>query len=173
MQWSNADIEFPSTSTSDEIEIISQPDDETICKLLSALPMPHEATEHSTKNDDIEKCTTDLQSSSDNPVFPVNFAVSENLALGKLVSGFVCMKHYTHLKLNAMLSKNEMKQNEKLKKNDVKEIALLSNGLPFGLVDIKQHILHDSSILIQFTKIENKIIPNVHNPFECMLEETD
>lgn len=46
VQWSNADIEFPSTSTSDEIEIISQQDDETICKLLSALPIPSE-TVHS------------------------------------------------------------------------------------------------------------------------------
>lgn len=27
VQWSNADIEFPSTSTSEEIEIISQPDE--------------------------------------------------------------------------------------------------------------------------------------------------
>lgn len=32
VQWSNADIEFPSTST----------DDEVICKLLSALPMASE-----------------------------------------------------------------------------------------------------------------------------------
>lgn len=39
VKWSNADIEFPSTSTSDEIEIISQPDDETICKILSELPL--------------------------------------------------------------------------------------------------------------------------------------
>lgn len=35
-QWSNADIEFPSTSTSDEIEILSPPDD-ALCEGLSEL----------------------------------------------------------------------------------------------------------------------------------------
>lgn len=36
-QWSNADIEFPSTSTSDEIEIISQPDEELLFAPLAKL----------------------------------------------------------------------------------------------------------------------------------------
>lgn len=66
VQWSNADIEFPSTSTSDEIEIISQPDDETICKLLTALPLPSETHTISTvNNDELERSTTDLKSSSE------------------------------------------------------------------------------------------------------------
>lgn len=66
MQWSNTDIEFPSTSTSDEIEIISQTDDEAICKLLSALPIPSESLSSPTidKDDDVEKNPTDLQPSS-------------------------------------------------------------------------------------------------------------
>lgn len=54
VQWSNADIEFPSTSTSDEIEIISQPDDEIICKLLSALPLASESVPNTDDNGD--KC---------------------------------------------------------------------------------------------------------------------
>lgn len=73
VQWSNADIEFPSTSTSDEIEIISQPDDETICKLLSALPIPSE-TVHSpnesgetVENPDIP--ITNTETSTHNDVF--------------------------------------------------------------------------------------------------------
>lgn len=57
VQWSNADIEFPSTSTSDEIEIISQPDDETICKLLSALPIPSETIYSPSENQQTEKNT--------------------------------------------------------------------------------------------------------------------
>lgn len=38
-QWSNADIEFPSTSTSDEIEILSPPD-EALCADLAELKFP-------------------------------------------------------------------------------------------------------------------------------------
>lgn len=69
-QWSNEDIEFPSTSTSEEIEIISQPaDDETICKLLSALPMPSETVHTSIENDE----SASVQS------------VSEFNALGKII----------------------------------------------------------------------------------------
>lgn len=56
VQWSNADIEFPSTSTSDEIEIISQPDDEMICKLLSALPLASESVPNTDANAD--KCNS-------------------------------------------------------------------------------------------------------------------
>lgn len=65
MQWSNTDIEFPSTSTSDEIEIISQTDDEAICKLLSALPIPSEGLSSPTVDkDEVEPNPTDLQPSS-------------------------------------------------------------------------------------------------------------
>lgn len=42
VQWTNADIEFPSTSTSDEIEIISQPDDELLCLPLANLAVREE-----------------------------------------------------------------------------------------------------------------------------------
>lgn len=65
VQWSNADIEFPSTSTSDEIEIITQPDDETICKLLSALPIPSEAVHSPSENkiavENIDKPATNTE----------------------------------------------------------------------------------------------------------------
>lgn len=55
-QWSNADIEFPSTSTSDEIEILSPPD-ESLCADLSELQLV-EATEATAVSDDgIEKET--------------------------------------------------------------------------------------------------------------------
>lgn len=65
VQWSNTDIEFPSTSTSDEIEIISQTDDEAICKLLSALPIPSEGLSSPTVDkDEVEPNPTDLQPSS-------------------------------------------------------------------------------------------------------------
>lgn len=64
MQWSNTDIEFPSTSTSDEIEIISQADDDAICKLLSALPIPSENLSSPTiDKDEVEQNPTELQPS--------------------------------------------------------------------------------------------------------------
>lgn len=77
VQWSNADIEFPSTSTSDEIEIISQPaDDETICKLLSALTTPSE-TKHNPSKIDSEQNTDELN------VPPDLYGISDNIESGK------------------------------------------------------------------------------------------
>lgn len=64
MQWSNADIEFPSTSTSDEIEIISQTDDETICKLLSALPVAGNTDQIQDDNTTLEEDATIAAQSS-------------------------------------------------------------------------------------------------------------
>lgn len=55
-QWSNADIEFPSTSTSDEIEIISQPDDELLCQPLINLTIADDNAQQSAldeKNDNV------------------------------------------------------------------------------------------------------------------------
>lgn len=64
VQWSNADIEFPSTSTSDEIEIISQTDDETICKLLSALPVAGDTDQIQDDNTTLEEDATIAAQSS-------------------------------------------------------------------------------------------------------------
>lgn len=52
-QWSNADIEFPSTSTSDEIEILSPPDD-ALCAELSHLNFS-EDTASSANDETFEK----------------------------------------------------------------------------------------------------------------------
>lgn len=50
-QWSNADIEFPSTSTSDEIEIISQPDDELLCQPLTNLTFVENSTQQNSPDE--------------------------------------------------------------------------------------------------------------------------
>lgn len=62
VQWSNTDIEFPSTSTSDEIEIISQEDDEIICKLLSALPVANDAVQNPNDSIDVEESASEINS---------------------------------------------------------------------------------------------------------------
>lgn len=69
IQWSNADIEFPSTSTSDEIEIISAPDD-SLCAPLSLLSFVEEI-EQIKKN----------QEQNENKIDTINFAE----ALGKCI----------------------------------------------------------------------------------------
>lgn len=65
VQWSNADIEFPSTSTSDEIEIISQTDDETICKLLSALPVANDTVQNSNTLTEFKENASETNSSTE------------------------------------------------------------------------------------------------------------
>lgn len=50
-QWSNADIEFPSTSTSDEIEIISQPDDVLLYQPLTNLTLTEDSTQQNSPDE--------------------------------------------------------------------------------------------------------------------------
>lgn len=50
-QWSNADIEFPSTSTSDEIEIISQQDGELLYQPLTNLALSEDSTQQSSPDE--------------------------------------------------------------------------------------------------------------------------
>lgn len=68
IQWVNADIEFPSTSTSDEIEIISQPDDEAICKLLSALPIADDTLHSSSQDKNAEEILSETQLPIENDI---------------------------------------------------------------------------------------------------------
>lgn len=81
IQWSNADIEFPSTSTSDEIEIISQPDDEAICKLLSALPVPSDSVHSPCEEQDEQNETEDITQPT--AEMEIASAPEQNLESGK------------------------------------------------------------------------------------------
>lgn len=83
VQWSNADIEFPSTSTSDEIEIISQPDDETICALLSALPIPTETLYSPNENKELKDSPNIEHKISDTENIDVNQDINV-VASGKI-----------------------------------------------------------------------------------------
>lgn len=93
VQWSNADIEFPSTSTSDEIEIISQPDDEMICKLLSALPLASESVPNTDDDNNDDKCNLNDENTFEQQSLMECVAATESceidvLSLGKCLCFF-------------------------------------------------------------------------------------